>query len=167
MKKLLSLVLCVVMCLSFTACVSEDKPVKENADGKSKAESFALNETAVFKNLKITAEELQESSGTEFFTPEEGNVFVGIKFTIENISDEEQSISTLLLFDGYADDVKTDYSVNASCVFDEGTLDGDIASGKKMVGWYALEVPQDWSNIELNIQSDLMNDSSAKFVFKK
>ena len=73
----------------------------------------------------------------------------------------------MLLFEGYADDVKCDYSLSAACVFDEGTLDGELAPGKKLVGWYALEVPENWNTIELNVQSDWLSDSSAKFVFNK
>ena len=72
----------------------------------------------------------------------------------------------MLLFEGYVDDVKCDYSFSAACAFDEGTLDGDIASGKKMVGWYALEVPAEWSSIELVVQPDFLASSSATFVFE-
>ena len=49
----------------------------------------------------------------------------------------------------------------------DGTLDGDIAAGKKLVGWYALEVPQDWHSIDLDVKSSWLSDSSARFVFKK
>lgn len=167
MKKCLLIFLTVILCFSFVACVADDEPTKEQSAGQSSTENYGMNETAVFKDLKFTATELKESSGTDFFTPEEGNIFVGIKFTIENISDQEQSISTLLLFEGYADDVKCDYSFDAACVFDEGTLDGTLAAGKKLVGWYALEVPENWSNIELQVQSSWLSANSAKFVFAK
>ena len=130
-------------------------------------ETFGLNESAVFEKLKFVATEIKETQGTDFFTPEAGNVFVGIKFEIENISQEEQTVSTLLLFDGYVDDVKCGYSFSATCAFDEGTLDGELAAGKKLVGWYALEVPANWQEIELNVQSTWLSNNSAKFVFQK
>lgn len=171
MKKFLAVILVLSLCLSFSACMIEDIPTKEQADGQletvNKEEKFGLNETAAFKELKFTATEFRESDGTDFFVPEEGNVFVGAKFTIENISNEEQAVSTLLLFEGYVDDVKCDYSFSAACVFDEGTLDGTIAPGKKLVGWCALEVPENWSNIELQVQSNWLSNNSAKFVFTK
>lgn len=126
-----------------------------------------MNETAVFKNLKFTATELLESQGESFFTPESGNVFVGIKFIVENISNEDQNISSLLMFSSYADDIKCDYSFSATCAFDEGILDGELAPGKKMVGWYALEVPEDWSEIEIAVKADFLSSDSAKFVFNK
>lgn len=134
---------------------------------EAKDTTFALNETAVFKSLKFTATEIKESTGTQYLKPENGNVFVGVKFTIENTSDEAQTVSTILLFDGYCDDVKAEYSFTGATVFDEGTLDGDVAPGKKLVGWYALEVPEDWTNIELHVKSDWLSDSTGVFVFEK
>ena len=171
MKKLVLLVLCVVVCMSFVGCILEDNPQKEASNKtqtttSTKEDVFGLNETAVFNTLKFTALEIKESSGTEFFAPEEGKTFVGVKFEIENISKEDQAVSTLLLFEGYVDDIKCDYSISASVVFDEGTLDGTVAPGKKLVGWYALELPKDWSELELDVQSNWLSNSDAKFVFE-
>ncbi len=171
MKSLLSVFLCVVLCFSFVGCAQGDMPKKETATTQSSVEkgeeSFGLNESAVFNDLKFTATEIKESNGTDFFTPKADKVFVGVKFEVENISDEEQAVSTLLLFEGYSDDVKCEYSFSAACAFDEGTLDGSIAPGKKLVGWYALEVPKAWGKIELHVLSNWLSNSSAKFVFKK
>lgn len=143
-------------------------PAKENKETESQKVTFGLNETAVFENLKFTATELKESNGGDtFFIPDSGNVFVGIKFIVENISEEEQSVSSILLFDGYVDDIKCSYSISANCIFDEGTIDGTVVPGKKLIGWYALEVPEDWSTIELQVQQTWLSDNSATFVFEK
>lgn len=174
MKKFLAIILSVFTLSTLCACdLDSDKPTKEtsNVSEVSKVESsaketFSLNETAVFNNLKFTATEIKESNGESFFTPESGNVFVGVNFTIENTSDEEQNISSILLFDAYCDDIKCDYSINAACSFDT-SLDGSIAPGKKMVGWYAVEVPSDWQSIEMHVSSDWLSNNSAKFVFTK
>ena len=173
MKKILCLVLCLLMLCSVTACTIEDSPTKETNQTQQPQptekpeETFGLNQTAVFKTLKFTATELTESNGQDFFIPETGKVFIGVKFTIENISNEEQTVSSLLLFDAYVDDVKCSYSFNAACAFSDGTLDGTIAPGKKLIGWYAVEVPSNWVSLELNVQADWLSSSSAKFVFKK
>lgn len=172
MKKLIIPLLCLALCFSSVACAVDSAPEKENnsttqtTSGVQDPITFGLNESAVFSKLKFTATELVQSEGEDFFTPSDGNVFVGIKFSIENISDEEQSVSSLLLFDSYADDVKTSLSVSASCVFDEGTLDGSIAPGKKLIGWYAIEVPATWKTIELQVQANIWSNSSATFVFQ-
>ncbi len=175
MKRVLALILVMMMCLSFVACTETDTPSKEGSNESTSKETsqvknqegtFGLNETAVFNDLKFTASALEESNGKNFFEPEDGNVFVGVKFTIENISDEEQTVSSMLLFNGYVDDVKCKYSVSAAMAF-EGTLDGSIAPGKKLIGYYSLEVPKDWKKLELDVQSSWLSSTSARFVFEK
>ncbi len=164
-----------LMTLAFVGCDTSDEPVKEKGDATVVSSSqtdtseadYGLNDTAVFKNLKFTATEIKETSGTEYFKPESGKTFVGVKFTVENISDEAQTVSSLMLFSAYADDVKCEYSFSAACAFDEGTLDGEVSAGKKLVGWYAMEVPEDWSKIDLEVTSEWLSGSAAKFVFTK
>lgn len=171
MKRILLLALCVVLCFSFAGCLEDNSPKKETGNANTdvaQAESFfGLNNSAVFSTLKFTATEIKESNGDGFFTPEANKVFVWVKFTIENISDEEQTVSSLLLFEGYADDVMCEYSFNAACAFSDGTLDGTIGPGKKLIGWYALEVPKNWKEIELDVQSNWLSNSAAKFIFTK
>ena len=183
-KRCLELVLAAMMiALCLTACSSSDTPVKEEAPSTSnptetdasesseteaKDETFALGDTAVFNSIKVTADDLKESDGADtFFKPGDGNVYVGVQFTIENVSDEDQSISTLLLFDAYVDGVKCNYSISANSVFGEGTLDGTVSPGKKLVGYYAVEAPADWAELELQFSSSWLNGSKAAFVFNK
>lgn len=45
---------------------------------------LSLSDSATSKNIKITAEELEISTGDDFFVPSDGNVFVGVKFTFKN-----------------------------------------------------------------------------------
>lgn len=164
-------VLCIIAV--FVGCsASSGQPQKSdyNAAGETTAnrdEEWGLNETAEFKNLKVTATEIKESGGSEFFHAKAGNAFVGIKFEIENISDETQAMSSLLLFDAYADDVKYQYSFSANAEFGDGTLDGEVSPGKKLVGWYAVEVAEDWQKLELEVKADWLSNSKAKFVFNK
>lgn len=174
MKKILAVVLVVISIVScLSACTLDtDTPTKEvgntttKTEKVSKDETYSLNETAVFDNLKIVATEIKKSKGDSLWTPEAGNVFVGVKFTIKNISDEEQTISSLLLFDAYADDEKCDYSVSAACAFGD-YIDGTIAPGKKTTGWYAIEVPKNWKTLEMHVKANWLSGNSAKFVFSK
>lgn len=176
MKKLLTVLFALSIVVSTAACdVNNDSPKKETntanvsdaTSSEAENEIFGLNDTAIFKNLKITATKLEESEGNDFFKAESGKVFVGVNFEIENISDETQNISSLLLFDAYADDIKCDYSVSANTAFGDGTLDGELSQGKKLVGWYAVEVPQEWQQLELEVKSDWLSNNKAKFVFTK
>ena len=163
MKKLLITLLALLLVFSFAGCAASNNNSDDNKP--STKTTFGLNETATFKNLKVTATEMKESVGEGFFTPDSGNVFVGVKFTIENISDEDQAISTLLLFEAYADDVKCNYSISAAAAFPDGTLDGTVAAGKKLVGWYAVEVPENWKTVELDFKAELLSNKTAKFTF--
>ena len=175
MKKVISILVALSLFFCLVGCdVLDDTPKKEtgsvsenenNEATEQKDDTFALKETAVFEDMKITAEELKESNGDILFKPDNGNTFVGIKFTMENTSDEEITVSSILLFEGYVDDVKSSMSLTASTVFGE-TLDGTVAAGKKLVGWYAMEVPSDWNTIELEVKSDWLSNTSAKFVFE-
>ena len=178
MKKMIKNIFCVALAVSMMVLVSacsllENGPSKETYDGGStssaskKSESFGLNETAVFDNLKITATEVKEVKGNTFLKPNSGNIFVGVKFIIENISDEEQTISSILLFDGYVDDVSCDFSISAAVAFDNQMLDGIVAPGKKVIGWYTVEVPENWKTLELNVQSEWLSNTSANFVLNK
>ena len=171
-KKVISVVLATILLISLVGCIDAE-PSKEVGTTSSaasevkKGQTFTLNETAVFNTLKITATEIKESSGSTYFTPAEGKIFVGVNFTIENISDEEQTISSILLFDAYVDDVACDLSFTASAAFDGNSLDGTIAPGKKIIGWYAVEVPADWAELELDVKANWLSSSTAKFVFNK
>ena len=165
-------IIIVTVAISISACSSSvDLPTKENSSTvtstKSEGKTFGFNETATFKTLKITAKKLEESNGDSLFKPNEGNIFVGVNFEIENISDETQNISSILLFDAYSDDVKCDYAIMANTVFGDGTLDGELSPGKKLVGWYSVEVPQEWEKIDLEFKSDFLADDKVKFVFAK
>lgn len=128
---------------------------------------FSINETANLRTIRVTANEMKESLGSKYVNADDGKVFVGVKFTIENISDEEQSISTGLLFDAYADGIKQEYSISANMAFSEGTLSGTLSPGKKLVGWYAVEVPEDWKELELQVKSFWLSSTKATFVLKK
>lgn len=178
MKKILAIILCAVICASLGSCVPdtyEEKPTKESSAIESetvepKVETYGLNETAAFSNLKFTATEIKETTGDNVLgMAEAGKIYVGVKFTVENVSNEDQNVSTWMLFTAYADDIKCGYSFNAEFAFDDGTLDGTISPGKKLVGWYAVEIPEDWQTLELQVNSDWLSSSmsAATFVFEK
>lgn len=163
----------IVYLVVFLALSEEDNAPQKEIVGETIIETstpqktfFGLNESAVFDKLKFTATEITESTGEEFYFPSEGKVFVGIKFTIENISSKEQDVSSILLFDSYCDDIKVEYSLLANTVFD-GTIDGTLAPGKKMVGYYTVEVPKEWNTIELEVKQNWLSNNSATFMFNK
>ncbi|MDR3311269.1 MAG: DUF4352 domain-containing protein [Oscillospiraceae bacterium] len=172
MKKLIAPLLALALAAAMLAGCGATSDTPSHGDGdapassspSSKDETFKLGETAVFKSLKISANKIERSGGSEYNEPGAGNVFLGVQFTIENVSDEEQTISSYLLFEAYADDVKLDQSIWASVEFSDGTLDGSLSPGKKMTGYYAVEVPDDAEVLELEVKSSWLSSSKAIFV---
>ena len=178
MNKKLSTILLIaaILCFSVLAIASgsSDSPTRETGgngetpSGTSQQQNddaYALTETAVFENIKVTANEIIiNNSSSNFLEPEEGNKFVAVKFTIENISDEEQTMSSLLLFEAYADDVKCDYSFGADMGL-EGTLDGSISPGKKLVGYYGVEVSEDAQKLDVEVKASWLGSGKAVFSF--
>jgi len=162
-----------------TACgASEKAPQKEKESAAEESggegetadngdETFGLNEAAVFDKLKMTALEMKEAQGDEYIKPAEGKVFVGVKFQIENISDEEQNVSSLLLFDAYVDGTKVDMEWMPPGDLSEGSLDGALAAGKNMQGYYVVQAGTDWSEIQLDVKSEWLGTAKAEFIFTK
>ena len=75
------------------------------------------------------------------------------------------SRKTILFFESYADDVKCGYSTSANIAFNEGSLDGTVAPGKKMVGYYAVEVPEDTKVLTLEVDDSWLGGAAtASFV---
>ncbi|MCL2678291.1 MAG: DUF4352 domain-containing protein [Clostridiales bacterium] len=150
-----------ILCLLLLAACGGSEPKPPISDTP-----FGVGETAVFKDLKFTALRVQESFGDQFWKPDEGKVFVGVEFLIENISDKDYSISSLMMFTAYADGFAVSFSLSAEVFFGD-TLGGTISPGKKLQGYYALEVPANWQEIEIQIIPELFSTSKAVFVFNK
>ena len=135
---------------------------RENVDSGTVDGIHGLNDTVSVKGLDFTASEFRESKGGKYSEAAEGKIFVGVKFTIENKSDSEKSISSILLFDGYADGVKCVYAYGAGDEFD-GQLDGNLAPGRRMIGWYVVEVPENWQEIDLVVRSEWLSKNTVTF----
>ncbi len=172
MNKKLSaiLVIMAVVCYSAFAIGSgESTPTKETGSTSSQAASkaqdltFKLNETAVFKEIKITATEIKISNGSEYIKPDSGKVYVGVKFKVENISSTEQTISSMLLFDAYVDNTKADLSISASTAFGGSTVDGTLAAGKSLEGYYGIEVKQGSKVAEFQVKGSWLSNQKAIF----
>lgn len=178
MKRFLSLFLVFTMVILYSSCEIDDtnnvsKEVNNSsADSGESSDSsnnedqyFKLNETAVFPDLKITATEIKASEGDSLNTPDEGCYYVGVNFTIENISDEDQTISTLLLFTAYVDDIKTDEDIFAPSAFGSSNLGGTFSPGKKMQGYFAVEVKEGSKVLEIEVKDSWLS-SVNKASFK-
>lgn len=127
---------------------------------------FYINETVLLSDLKITAESIKEFSGERSLKPADGNIFVAVKFIVENISSEDQYVGFSSLFDCYLDGMKCEYSYDADYELNESSVSGNLSSGRKTQGYYAVEVPETWKELEIEV---LFSDSTSKkpiFIIK-
>ncbi len=154
----------------------DDEPKKVNSDNsvendatteENKKDTFSVGETAQMQNVQVTLSNYEESEGSGFYKPSEGKVFVLAEFEIANNSDEDLAISSLLSFKAYADDYSLNYSVAAMIDKSDSTLDGSVASGKKMKGWIGYEVDADWGKVEIEFSPDVWKNKKFKFLIEK
>lgn len=152
--------------------VNTDNSVEDNSGNNattegSKKDTFTVGETAEMQNVQVTLSNYEESEGSGFYKPSEGKVFVLAEFEIVNNSDKDLAISSMLSFKGYADDYSLNYSVTAMIDKSGTTLDGSVASGKKMKGWIGYEVDADWEKVEIEFSPDVWRDKKFKFLIEK
>ncbi len=142
----------------------------QNDEGNPTEErtSFNMGELIDYGDMEIVLTNYSENSGNEWTKPNEGNTFVFIEFEISNNSDADKTISSMLSFETYCDDYLLEYSGNALMALslnkDAQGLDGTIVPGKKMKGTLALEVPENWDEIEVYFVDSLWTDRKLSFV---
>lgn len=142
-----------------TAEETETQP--EETEEKS---TFGIGETAELNDIQVTMLDYYESQGSEYNKPTEGYEFVMAEFEIANNSDKELHVSSVMSFEGYADDYALNYSFSAALAKDGANqLDGTVAPGKKMNGVIGYEVPVDWKNLEIHFTDNVWSSSKFKF----
>lgn len=140
-------------------------------DDPAAKDTYSVGETADYNNVQIQLLNYEESSGNDWGAPAEGNVFVFVNLEVVNNTDSEISVSSMASFDNYCGDYKLDYSSNAFTALatdsEKQQMDGSIASGMRLNGYLCLEVPADWSSIEIHYSESIWSDSNIKFLITK
>lgn len=149
---------------------SNDEEQKQESEPVTKPEVpefFKVGETVETKKIKAVISEVEKLNGSDFNRPADGNEFVLLHLTIENISDSEISVSSMLSFNSYVDDVTVNESLAAQ-IAKEGTstVDGTIAAGKKLKGVLAYEVSKDWEEIEVHFTPDVWDNTAIKWIIE-
>lgn len=180
---ILKWIIIIVVALIIIAAISSggdsDKPSDSNpqkVDGNSNennesTESSSNNEASnIFKvgdvvetsNLRISFLSAGEwTSDNQFLQPKEGYIYYRMEFEFENIGSSDQTISSLLNWNCYADG----YSMDQSWVGDD-QIDATISSGKKVKGAVYYEVPANAEKIELEYNVNYFTQSKIVFVAK-
>ena len=153
---------------------SDDKPTKVDSGDSAEATEeekteFAVGETASLNDVEVTLVSAEESNGTQFLAPEAGNIYINLSFEITNNSDRDITVSSMLNFEAYCDDYSVNQSISGAASNSNGkvTLDGNVASGKKMNGIITYEVPEDYQRLEVSFTPDFWKSKDIKFVVTK
>ncbi|WP_368490846.1 DUF4352 domain-containing protein [Clostridium sp. BJN0013] len=153
----------------FVGCSSESQPskvgesksdvqstqTKSDQTQNSQAKTFKVGDVVQLNDYKVTVNSVRTSQGDDIFQPKQGNEFLYVDCTIENISNQQQTVSSVMMFrvedkDGrsYEQTITTDGN---------GQLDGDVAPGRKITGEYIVEVPQNKTGLDLVFDSSLIS----------
>ena len=142
---------------------------KKTADATK--EIYKQNETAAYNGIEITMDSYVESEGDDWSVPTEGNEFMFVHMTIVNQTSDDLVISSMASFENYCDDTKLDYSAAAftalATTSDQPKLDGTIAPGETLEGYLSLEVPLNWSTVEIRYTDKIWSDDAVHFQIKR
>ena len=120
-----------------------------------------FNESVTISGLKISATEIRR----DVRAPTATHV-VAVRFVIENISNSEKGIFYYSSISAYADDVAVRERLGFMPDTDgERLAIGKIAAGKRMVGYYCVEIPEDAKRIELKVPLGNIGNRYANFAF--
>lgn len=157
---------------SFGASMSKDKnPEKVGEVGTELSETgtqtidntFNVGDVVETDNFRITYESAGEyTDSNEFLQPKDGYVYWEFKFKFENISNTDQTVSTMMDWECYADNSKADQT----WIVDDNGLDGKLSAGREAEGAVYFEVPKDAESIELEYDINFWQSDKIIFVGK-
>lgn len=136
----------------------QQEPVAE----ESVDNTFAVGDIVETDDLKISFLSAEEYvSDNQFMQPADGKVYYRMEFEFENIGNTDQSVSSMLNWNCYADSYAADQAW-----IGEDTLDATISPGKKAKGAIYYEVPADAAEILLEYETNFWTEGKIIFVVK-
>ena len=135
---------------------------QEETKEEENQSTFSVGDIVETEDLRISfISAKQYTSDNEFIQPKDGNVFYRMEFEFENISDSDQTISSMMNWECYADD----YSVEQSWIGDD-SIDANLSPGKKAKGAVYFEIPADAESIVLEYETNVWTEGKIVFVVK-
>lgn len=124
---------------------------------------FQVGDLVETDNFRITYESASEyEPDNEFLQAKDGYTYWEFKFKFENISDTDQTVSTLMDWECYADNSKVDQS----WIETDNGLDATLSAGREAEGAVYFEVPTDAESIELEYDINFWQSDKIIFVGK-
>jgi hypothetical protein len=172
-KRFSWLVVCALLLMFFTfGCGETTRPEKVTAENKADfatestktPEVYAVGDSVKMGGLVFTVNGTSTSTGSEFFRPDNGNIYFIVDCTIENSSNEAVHLSSLLMF-SLVDAEGYNYNITIGPET-KGSLDGELAPGRKMRGELAFEVPAQANSLELIFEPNVFGSGQAIYKVK-
>lgn len=153
--------------------VKKVEEVSSDTDGKTEEQAsepveepsniFDVGDVVETEDFKITYESaVPYTSDNEFIQPKDGCEYWEFKFKFENISDTDQSVSTMMDWECYADNSKVDQT----WIGDNNGLDAKLSAGRSAEGTLYFEVPENTEKIELEYDINFWGNDKIIFVAK-
>lgn len=152
---------------SLVSCGNQQKPTATNtatpsvspsSQGKQPIQiptkSVAIGETVSLRKYKFTVNGVRDAVGDSVSKPKAGQKYLLINATVENQGQKQEPISSIFLF-ALADNTNKEYE-RVITTETKGSLDNNLAPGKKLQGEIAFEVPKDAKNLLLILRGDLV-----------
>lgn len=124
---------------------------------------FHVGDVVETQNFKITF----VSAGVyerddEFLQPKDGYEYWQFELKFENISETDQTVSSMMDWECYADNAKADQT----WIGDDSGLDATLSAGRETQGTIYFEVPKDASSVELEYDINFWQNDKVVFVGK-
>lgn len=140
---------------------SNDKKQDDNEE-QEENKQFVVGDIVETSDLKITfVKAAKYKSDNQFLQPEKGNIYYRGQFEFENISDSNQTISSMMDWEFYADG----YDMKQSWIGDD-QIDATLSPGKKAKGSVYFEVPKGSDEILIEYKTNFWTSDRITFKAK-
>lgn len=106
----------------------------------------------------VTVNSVKTSQGDDITQPQSGNTFLIVDVTLKNISNQEQDVSSLLMFT--LKDI-TGQKYDETIVDGTTSPDGKLEAGDVLRGQIAYEVPKAQHNFTLAFEADITSGGQS------
>ncbi|AVQ46018.1 DUF4352 domain-containing protein [Clostridium botulinum] len=139
-----------------TSAKIQDKSTETSTE-TNKSKVFKIGDVVKLKDFKVTVNKLYKVKGDELSQPQPGNEFIAVDCSVENISDEQQAVSSVMMFKVVDKDGREcEESIGGLTAAKAGQMDGEIGPGRKITGVYVVEVPKGTTGLELEFNGSLL-----------
>ncbi|MHB7979322.1 DUF4352 domain-containing protein [Clostridium sporogenes] len=139
-----------------TSAKVQDKSTETSTE-TNKSKVFKIGDVVKLKDFKVTVNKLYKVKGDELSQPQPGNEFIAVDCSVENISNEQQAVSSVMMFKVVDKDGREcEESIGGLTAAKAGQMDGEIGPGRKITGVYVVEVPKGTTGLELEFNGSLL-----------